>query len=129
MRDGLIAGRTASIDVIVTPEMFARFEGKVIHPVYSTVSMVYHMEWVSRQIIVPFLEDHEEGMGGAVTVKHIAPCIEGAEVTVIATVTGLQANTILTNVRAESKGRLIGVGEVKQVVLPKEKINELLTGS
>ncbi|GAM14911.1 thioesterase family protein [Mesobacillus selenatarsenatis] len=129
MRDGLIAGRTASIDVIVTPEMFARFEGKVVHPVYSTVSMVYHMEWVSRQIIVPFLEDHEEGMGGAVTVKHIAPCIEGGEVTVTATVTGLQANTILTNVRAESKGRLIGVGEVKQVVLPKEKINELLTGS
>jgi fluoroacetyl-CoA thioesterase len=129
MRDGLIAGQTASIDVIVTPEMFARFEGKVVHPVYSTVSMVYHMEWVSRQIIVPFLEDHEEGMGGAVTVKHIAPCIEGAEVTVTATVTGLQANTILTNVRAESKGRLIGVGEVKQVVLPKEKINELLTGS
>lgn len=129
MRDGLIAGRTASIDVIVTPEMFARFEGKVVHPVYSTVSMVYHMEWVSRQIIVPFLEDHEEGMGGAVTVKHIAPCIEGAEVTVTATVTCLQANTILTNVRAESKGRLIGVGEVKQVVLPKAKITELLTGS
>ena len=129
MRDGLIAGRTASIDVIVTPEMFARFEGKVVHPVYSTVSMVYHMEWVSRQIIVPFLDDHEEGMGGAVTVKHIAPCTEGAEVTVTATVTGLQANTIFTNVRAESKGRLIGVGEVKQVVLPKEKINELLIGS
>ncbi|MBT2691579.1 thioesterase [Bacillus sp. ISL-55] len=129
MRDGLIAGRTASIDVIVTPDMFARFEGKVVHPVYSTVSMVYHMEWVSRQIIIPFLEDHEEGMGGAVTVKHIAPCIEGAGITVTATVTGLQANTILTNVRAESKGRLVGVGEVKQVVLPKEKINELLTGS
>jgi fluoroacetyl-CoA thioesterase len=129
MRDGLIAGRTASIDVIVTPELFARFEGKVVHPVYSTVSMVYHMEWVSRQIIVPFLEDHEEGMGSAVTVKHIAPCIEGAEVTVTATVTGLQANTVLTNVRAESNGRLIGVGEVKQVILPKEKITELLTVS
>ncbi|WLR57544.1 thioesterase [Mesobacillus subterraneus] len=129
MRDGLIAGRTASINVIVTPEMFARFEGKVVHPAYSTVSMVYHMELVSRQIIVPFLEDHEEGMGGAVTVKHIAPCVEGAEVTITASVTGLQENTILTDVRAESKGRIIGVGEVKQVVLLKEKINELLTGS
>lgn len=129
MRDGLIAGHTASINVIVTPDMFARFEGKVVHPVYSTVSMVYHMEWVSRQIIIPFLEDHEEGMGGAVTVKHIAPCIEGAEVTVTATVTGLEGNTILTKIKAECKGRLIGVGEVKQVVLPKEKITELLTGS
>ncbi|MBT2636984.1 thioesterase [Bacillus sp. ISL-39] len=129
MRDGLIAGHTASINVIVTPDMFARFEGEVVHPVYSTVSMVYHMEWVSRQIIIPFLEDHEEGMGGAVTVKHIAPCTEGAEVIITAAVTGIQDNNILTNVKAESKGRLIGVGEVKQVVLPKKKINELLTGS
>ncbi|MBT2660070.1 thioesterase [Bacillus sp. ISL-45] len=129
MRDGLIAGHTASINVSVTPDMFARFGGKVVHPVYSTVSMVYHMEWVSRQIIIPFLEDHEEGMGGAVTVKHIAPCTEGAEVIITAAVTGIQDNNILTNVKAESKGRLIGVGEVKQVVLPKKKINELLTGS
>ncbi|WP_079508560.1 thioesterase family protein [Mesobacillus jeotgali] len=126
MRDGLKAGQTASIEVIVTPDMFARFEGKLVHPVYSTVSMVYHMEWVSRQIILPFLEEDEEGMGGAVTVKHVAPCIEGAEVVITATVTDLQGNTILTNVRAESKGRLVGVGEVKQVVLPKAKITEIL---
>lgn len=129
MRDGLKAGRTASIEVIVTPDMFARFEGKLVHPVYSTVSMVYHMEWASRQIILPFLEDDEEGMGGAVTVKHIAPCIEGAKVVITATVTDLQENSILTNVRAETNGRLVGVGEVKQVVLPKARITELLTGS
>jgi fluoroacetyl-CoA thioesterase len=129
MRDGLKAGQTASIEVIVTPDMFARFEGKLVHPVYSTVSMVYHMEWVSRKIILPFLEDDEEGMGGAVNLKHIAPCIEGAEVVITATVTDLQGNTILTNVRAENRGRLVGVGEVKQVVLPKAKINELLIGS
>lgn len=129
MHEGLTAGQSATINVIVTPEMFASFEGKLIHPVYSTVSMVYHMEWVSRQIILPFLEDHEEGMGGAVTVKHIAPCIEGTEVLITATVTDVQANTIITNVKAERRGRLVGVGEVKQVILPKTKITELLTGS
>ncbi|MGA9227245.1 MAG: thioesterase [Mesobacillus sp.] len=129
MRDGLTAGQKATINVIVTPEMFASFEGELIHPVYSTVSMVYHMEWVSRQIILPFLEDHEEGMGGAVNVKHIAPCTEGAEVLITATVTDVHANTIITNLKAESRGRLVGVGEVKQVILPKTKITEWLTGS
>jgi fluoroacetyl-CoA thioesterase len=129
MHDGLKAGQSASINIIVTPEMFARFEGQLVHPVFSTVSMVYYMEWVSRKIIIPYLEDHEEGMGGAVTVKHIAPCIEGAEVTVTATVTDLHGNTVITNVRAETCGRLIGVGEVKQVILPKTKISELLIGS
>lgn len=129
MHDGLKAGHSASINIIVTPDMFARFEGQLVHPVYSTVTMVYHMEWVSRQIILPYLEGHEEGMGGAVTVKHIAPCTEGADVTVTATVTDLQANIVITNVRAESRGRLIGIGEVKQVILPKTKISELLIGS
>lgn len=129
MREGLIAGKTASINVIVTPEMFARFEGQLIHPVYSTVSMVYHMEWASRQIILPFLEEHEEGMGGAVTVKHMAPCLEGAEIIFKATVTDVQTNSIVTNVEAQSQGRLVGVGEVKQVILPKSRIKELLTGS
>jgi fluoroacetyl-CoA thioesterase len=129
MRDGLKAGQSASIKIIVTPEMFARFEGEIVHPAYSTVSMVYHMEWVSRQIILPYLEPHEEGMGGAVTIKHIAPCAEGAEVIVTATVTDLHGNTVITNVKAENNGRLIGVGEVKQVILPKTRISELLIGS
>lgn len=129
MRDGLAAGQTADIDVIVTSDMFARFEGKLIHPVYSTVSMVYHMELVSRKIILPFLEEHEEGMGGAVTVKHIAPCPEGAKVKITATVTDLHSNIVITNVKVENGGRIVGVGEVKQVLLSKTKISEILTGS
>lgn len=124
MRKGLKTGQTAEIHVKVEPEMFASFEGEIIHPVYSTASMVYHMEWASRQTILPFLEDHEEGMGGAVKMKHLAPCPEGAYVTVSATVTDLKGNTVITNVKAESGGKLVGVGEVKQVILAKAQIRE-----
>ena len=49
-------GREETIEIIVTEDMFAAFEGEVVHPVYSTVAMTYHMEWVSRKIILPFLE-------------------------------------------------------------------------
>ncbi|WP_210363943.1 thioesterase [Bacillus sp. REN3] len=126
MYEGLKTGQIASVELTVTPEMFASFEGKLIHPVYSTVSMVYHMEWASRKIILPYLEDHEEGMGGAVAVKHIAPCPEGAKVTITATVTAVQENNVITNVKAESGGRLVGAGEVRQVILPKSKIAEII---
>ncbi|RIW33264.1 thioesterase [Bacillus salacetis] len=125
MKSGMMVGQTASITAAVTPEMFAQFDGEVVHPVYSTVSMVYHMEWASRKIILPYLEEGEEGMGGAVSMKHIAPSGEGTSVTITATLTELRSNVVITKVEARNENGLIGVGEVKQVILPKEKINRM----
>ncbi|WP_409296632.1 thioesterase family protein [Peribacillus sp. SCS-26] len=129
MRSGLALGKTASVDITVTREMFAQFEGVPVHPVYSTVSMVYHMEWASRLIILPFLEDHEEGMGGAVSVRHLAPCTEGAAVRVTAAVSALSRNQVVTSVKAESGGMTIGTGEVTQMILPKERIAGMINGN
>ncbi|WP_409253074.1 thioesterase family protein [Bacillus sp. SCS-153A] len=122
MKSGMTVGQTASVTATVTPDMFAQFDGEVVHPVYSTVSMVYHMEWASRKIILPFLEEGEEGMGGAVSMKHIAPSSEGTNVTITATLTELRSNVVITKVEARNENGLIGLGEVKQVILPKEKI-------
>jgi fluoroacetyl-CoA thioesterase len=119
-------GQTAKVETTVTSDMFAQFEGKVVHPAYSTVSMVYHMEWAARQIILPYLEDHEEGIGGAVYVKHIAPSPEGSKVSVTATLTELIDNVVVTKVEAFNEKGIIGKGEVKQVILPKEAIAKKL---
>ncbi|GGJ69652.1 putative thioesterase [Anoxybacillus voinovskiensis] len=126
MKQGMKIGDTAVVQAVVTPEMFAQFEGTVVHPAYSTVSMVYHMEWASRKIILPYLEEHEEGMGAAVTVKHVAPTSEGSLVTVTATVKELRDNVVITDVEARNETGVIGIGEVKQVILPKQKIREML---
>jgi fluoroacetyl-CoA thioesterase len=126
MKPGMKVGDTAVVEAVVTPDMFAQFEGNVVHPAYSTVSMVYHMEWASRKIILPYLEEHEEGMGAAVSVKHIAPTTEGATVTVTATVTEIRDNVVVTKVEAKNEMQVIGIGEVKQVILPKQKIAQML---
>ncbi|SFA50070.1 Thioesterase superfamily [Parageobacillus thermantarcticus] len=126
MKPGMRVGDTAVVEAVVTPDMFAQFEGNVVHPAYSTVSMVYHMEWASRKIILPYLEEHEEGMGAAVSVKHIAPTAEGSTVTVTATVTEIRDNVVVTKVEAKNETQVIGIGEVKQVILPKRKITQML---
>jgi predicted thioesterase len=123
----LALGTKHSIQIKVTKEMFAQFEGKMVHPVYSTATMVYHMEWVSRQIILPVLELSEEGMGAEVKLKHLAPATEGMIINFEATVIKLEKNIIVTKVEAAADGKLVGQGEVTQVVLPKSKI-ELLIG-
>jgi len=126
MKQGLAVGREESIEIIVTEDMFASFEGQVVHPVYSTVAMTYHMEWVSRKIILPFLEDHEEGMGASIQLKHLAASPLGSTVTITAILVELRANRVVTSVTVENNLGLIGKGEVMQVILPKEKISEKL---
>ncbi|ASK61962.1 thioesterase [Virgibacillus phasianinus] len=127
MKSGMDIGRTETIEIEVTEDMFASFEGSVVHPVYSTVAMVYHMEWVSRKIILPFLEDHEEGMGGAVQLKHISPSPLHSKVKLTATLVEYKNQQVRTKVEAYNEQGLIGKGEVKQVILPKEMINQKLS--
>lgn len=122
MKPGMEVGQKASITATVTPEMFAQFEGNVVHPAYSTVSMVYHMEWAARQIILPYLEDLEEGIGGAVTAKHLAPTPAGEQITVTATLTELKGKSVITDVEVYNSKSLVGKGEVTQFILPKKDI-------
>jgi len=126
MKSGLTVGHTLEIIIDVTPDMHASFEGEVVHPVYSTVQMVYHMEWASRQIILPFLEEKEEGMGAEVKVVHRAPARTGTSLSIKATVTRMNAKGIWTKImiRREETDSIVGEGEVRQVVLPKQTIAE-----
>ncbi len=126
MKPELTLGTKHSIEIIVTNEMFAQFEGELVHPVYSTAMMVYHMEWVSRQIILGVLDETEEGMGAEVKVKHLAPAKEGTILTLEATVVGLKKNFIITKVLIFSEDRVVGEGEVTQVILQKSKIKSMI---
>jgi fluoroacetyl-CoA thioesterase len=125
MKPGMEVGMAETLKIIVTKDIFAAIEGEVIHPVYSTVAMTYHMEWVSRKIILPFLESHEEGMGASVQVKHISPSLYGSEVTLTATITELHASEVHTAIDVYNNFRLIGKGKVKQVILPKDTITKI----
>ena len=129
MKPGMEVGQKATITATVTPDMFAQFEGKLVHPAYSTVSMVYHMEWAARQIILPYLEDHEEGIGGGVAAKHIAPTPEGAELKVTATLREVKGKAVICDVIVFNGKAVAGEGEVTQYILPRaaiaQKIEEM----
>ncbi|MEA3319228.1 MAG: hotdog domain-containing protein [Bacillota bacterium] len=126
MKPELTIGTKHSIQITVTNKMFAQFEGELVHPVYSTAMMVYHMEWVSRQMILGVLDETEEGMGAEVKVKHLAPAKEGTILTLEATVVGIKKNFIITKVLIFSEDRIMGEGEVTQVIIPKSKIKTMI---
>ena len=122
-------GYSTSFEVNVTETMTVDFEqsdpdmGR-LHRVYATYWMAKHMELVSRLIILPFLEEHEEGIGFEVAVKHIASALPGMRVTLRAEHLRSERNRIYSRCEAHNElGDKIGEGSTTQVVLPRERLN------
>ena len=121
-------GYEARLTVVVTEAMTVDFEelGRV-HPVYATYWLCKHMEEAGRKIILPFLEDREEGIGSAVSARHLAPAVAGQRLDVVAEHVGTERNRVRVRCRAtDEAGELIGEGETEQTILPRERIEELI---
>ncbi|MGA8942453.1 MAG: thioesterase family protein [Thermoactinomyces sp.] len=124
MKPGLEPGYKETMVVVVKEDMVASFGGQMVHPVLSTVSMVYYMEWTGRKVILPFLEDDEEGVGASIDIRHLAPAPVGKTVLFVATVKVATPKKVVCNVMAEHDRAIVGEGEFVQVIVPKEKLKE-----
>ncbi len=118
MREGLVPGAEAQVTVTVTDDMLARFEELgLVHPVYSTWTMVRHMELASRKVILPYLEPYEEAVGYSVSVTHTAPTPAGATVTARARLLRVEGNKIICAVTAHNGIATIGEGTTVQMII------------
>ena len=86
--------REATVEVTVTPEMRAAFDGEVVHEVYGTAAMVGHMELAARRVILEAREEGEEGVGYNVEVTHLAPAPVGSRVTLTARLRAVEGNRV-----------------------------------
>ncbi len=120
MKQGLKEGQQAEVEIIVAPEMLARFENDVVYELYSTSDLIRHMEWAARKTVVPYLEDHEAGIGCHVTVSHRMLTLCGMKVLLRATVTDVRDNKVECEVEAfHSRGKLAR-GTVVQAIVDKQ---------
>ena len=100
-----------------TPEL-----GK-LHAVYATYWLTKHMELVSRKIILPFLEPHEEGIGFEVSVRHLASALPGMNVTLNATFERTEKTRVYARCEAFNElGDKVGEGTTTQVVLDRGRL-------
>ena len=117
MKPGLRKGQTAEAEIIVSVDMRASFEGKIVHDLYCTSALVHHMEWVARKVILEYLEPSEEGMGIHVEVSHLMPTLPNMKVHLRASVADVRDNRIVCDVEAfNSRGR-IARGSITQAVV------------
>ncbi len=126
MNPDLKPGVTAEVSAVVTEEMCPVFDGVIVHRVYSTWSLAYHMELAARRVLAPHLEAHEEGIGSHLSIDHLAPVPVGKTVRVVATCTELDSSKVVCDVVAYEGERVVGRGKQVQRVFPKEVIQSLI---
>ncbi|MDY7108690.1 MAG: hotdog domain-containing protein [Planctomycetota bacterium] len=132
MKPSLKVGNTAEVAITVTEDMCPAFDGIVVHRVYSTWSMAHHMELAARKVLKDHLEEHEEGIGSHLSIEHLAPVPVGHQVRVVARATEigrttLVCDTIAYHVRAGRDDKVVGTGIQIQRILPRKKLEALIT--
>jgi predicted thioesterase len=123
-----IAGKEFSLTFTVLPEMSASLAGQQIHPVCSTVTMVYFAEVASRKLIEPFFESDDQAIGGGISLQHKAMAAIGEEVEITARITSFEKNIIICDIHACIKGTdiILCNGTQTQILLKKDSINTLI---
>ncbi len=115
----------------VTDEMTARLGELVLHPVYATFWCGYHAEVASRLAIEPYFEDHENAVGTALCLRHLAMAAVGAEIRVEARVSQVEGRRIRCDVAvmAVKTQTLLAEGYQDQVVLRTGVLEEKLANA
>lgn len=127
VKQGLQPGAEATVTITVTADMLATFEELgPVHPLYSTWSMVRHMELASRKIILPFLEPGEDAVGHSISITHTAPTGIGERVTARARLLEIERRRIVCAVEAHNEHEQIGEGTNVQMLVRKDRLARLI---
>lgn len=125
MKDVYQIGDKTELTFSVKQNDLAQFNGEVVHPFYSTFSLGRDAEWTCRQFVLQMKEDHEEGIGTFLNIKHKSPALLGEKVRIEAVIKLLEGKRIDCEWTAWVGERLIAEGEQGQMILSKEKIMEI----
>ncbi|MGY2896194.1 thioesterase family protein [Deinococcus sp. UYEF24] len=117
-------GEQAVLEVLVTPAMTVRFgELGELHPVYATYELARHFEEVGRKLLLPHLEDGEDGLGTEIRVRHLRSALPGMRVTLTATAEQIEGRRLSVSVQAVSElGEVVATGSTEQYVTSAQRI-------
>lgn len=126
MKSGLPIGaqhqETIRVDETLQAKVPIVFGGQCIHPLLGTAPLIEALEWVSRQLILPYLEKNEEGVGAALEFRHLAPVNIGETISLHSEVVEISTHRVKTKIQAFRQDELIADGTFSQAIVEKEHL-------
>jgi len=110
---------------VVDVSDLVNFHGEILHKVCSTFALGRDMEWASRLFFIDMKEDHEEGVGTFLNIKHHSPAFLQEQLVVKATVVSLVKNELTCDIEVRVGDRLIATGQTGQKMLTKSRLQEI----
>jgi len=89
--------------------------------VYATPMLVRDIEITCRELLLAHLDAGEDSVGTRVELDHLAPTLEGAEVTIEAKLAELNGRAAVFEIEAFEKAEKIGQGRHARFIVDVEK--------
>jgi predicted thioesterase len=106
----IIIGTKHEERILVTSEVAISFLGLDDARVLATPQMIRYMEWTSRNLVLPMLDEGYDTVGTHVNVSHLAAAPIGSVVTFTSEIIAVRDRRVEFRVAARSEDELIGEG-------------------
>jgi fluoroacetyl-CoA thioesterase len=123
MRPGPPRGATATLDVVVAPDMAAHTSNPTAG-VCGTAALCHLVERICREVLEPHLESEEEGVGAALELAYRVPVPVGETMNLTATVAVVGPTKLVCEVLVRHAGQNVARGSFEQQVVSSSTLRE-----
>ena len=112
----LQVGRTLDVEWTAGPQHSAENFGNPGVPVFATPAVVWLLDSLAHQVIVPTLDENQGTLGTKINIDHLAATPIGMKVRARAEVIQIDGKRVLVRVEAHDEVELIARGTVERYI-------------
>jgi len=115
-KESLAIGRTLEVEWIAASPHSAENFGNPGVPVFATPAVVWLLDSLAHQVIVPTLEKDQGTLGTKINIEHLAATPMGMKVRAKAEVAQIDGKRVLVNVEAHDEVEMIARGTIERYI-------------
>lgn len=115
-KEELQIGRTLEVDWVVGPEHSAENFGNPGVPVFATPAVVWLLDSLAHQCIVPTLDVGQGTLGTKIQIEHLAATPLGMKVHARAEIGQIDGKRVLVRVEAHDESEMIARGTIERYI-------------
>lgn len=112
----LEVGRTLTCECVVNEERSAERFGNPGVPVFATPAVVWLLDQLAHEVLVPTLEPGAGTLGTRINIEHLAATPVGMKVTGRAVVAEINGKRVLVKVEAHDEKEIIASGTIERYI-------------